>query len=274
MSTPPRGGQKASINRQETTPFHLKLFYRVDNFHNLSDFTPSPSRNHGGLVSGSNAIQNSSAPLPPHLEIYTWHSCTLTELSHLLTSTLPKLLPDTPIGTRLCFRLLYPDARSAAINGPDAVSRFLSKDLGSVIVAPKESPYRDEKEADRDEGLQSRAVPLRFQGSDADKELQDARFIIGDYIECAILPPLEDGSIAPPLRGSSGPSGPPTGMRAFRDNGYGRSDRGGPRDHGGPRNRGGDRGGRDFPQGDWSRGERLPYGGRDRGGGRRGYAPY
>lgn len=273
MANSSREGTKPQINRQTTTPFHLKLFYRVNSFHPISDYSiPAPSRR-SGPVSGPNAIRASSpppaaAPLPPHLEIYTWQSCTLRELSQLLTSALPSLLPDPPVGTRLCFRLIYPDARSAAMMGPDARGRYLSRDLGSVIVGPRDSPYRGEEDVDDRAETRPRAGPMRFQGSDADKALLDARFIIGDYIECAILPPLEDGSVAPVLRSAPGPP-PPVGggMRAFRDNGYG--GRGGGR---GPR--GGDRGGPPvLPVGDWKRGERLPEGA-PRGGGRRGWGPY
>ncbi|KAJ5314816.1 uncharacterized protein N7443_001700 [Penicillium atrosanguineum] len=273
MAAPSREGSKAPIDRQTTTPFHLKLFYRANNYHNLSDYSiPAPPRR-GGPASGPNSIRGPSpppaAPHPPHLEIYTWQSCTLRELSQLLTSALPSLLPDPPVGTRLCFRLIYPDARGAAIMGPDTRGRYVSKDLGSVIVAPRDSPYRGEEDADGRAESRPRPGPLRFQGSEADKALQDVRFIVGDYVECAILPPLEDGSVAPALRGASGPPGTGGGgggggMRAFRD-GPGRGGRGG--------GRGGDRGGPPIlPRGDWKRGERLPEGGGR--GGRRGWAPY
>ncbi|KAJ6116241.1 Sin3 associated polypeptide p18 [Penicillium capsulatum] len=257
-----RESSKSAINRQTTTPFHLKLFYRVNNFHHLSEYSPPvPSRRGGGPASGPNAIRASSpsapAPLPAHLEIYTWHSCTLRELSQLITSALPSLLPDPPVGTRLCFRLVFPDARGAAIMGPDAHGRYTSKDLGSVIVGPRNSPYRGEEGADDPEEARPRPAPLRFQGSEADKSLQDARFIVGDFVECALHQHPVGGSGAPPMGGG--------GMRAFRENGHGRPGRGGPR--------GGDRGGPpNLPVGDWKRGERLPEGGGR--GGRRGWNPY
>ncbi|KAJ5100083.1 hypothetical protein N7532_007084 [Penicillium argentinense] len=261
-----REGSKASIDRQTTVPFHLKLFYGTNNYHHLSDYSISGPPRRGGPVSGPNAIRGRSPPpasarLPPHLEIYTWQSCTLRELSQLLTSALPSLLPDPPVGTRLCFRLIYPDARGAAIGGSDMPGRYVSRDLGSVIVGPRDNSYRENESADTHGDSRSRQGPLRFQGSEADTALQDIRFIIGDYVECAIVAPHEDGSVAPALRGSSGaPAG--GGMRAFRDNGFG-----------GRPGRGGDRGGPPpLPPGDWKRGERLPEtGGR---GGRRGRAPY
>ncbi|KAF7589216.1 hypothetical protein BBP40_004558, partial [Aspergillus hancockii] len=204
----PRDAPKP-IDRQTTTPFHLKLFYRVNNFHHLSDFASQSSpASYGGPISGPNAIRARSppppAPLPAHLQIYTWQSCTLRELSQLLTSALPSLLPDPPVGTRLCFRLIYPDTKAAASMGPDARGRYLSKDMGSVVIGPRDSPHREEND---DEGAGPRSGPLRLQGNDADKTLQDMRFVIGDYIDCAILPPLEDGSVAPPLTTGRGPIG-------------------------------------------------------------------
>ncbi|KAL4915895.1 Sin3 associated polypeptide p18-domain-containing protein [Aspergillus aurantiobrunneus] len=271
-----RNAPRPKIDRQTTTPFHLKLFYRSNAYHNLSDFAiPSPSSSSfSGPVSGPNAIRSRSPPpqpnLPAHLQIYTWHSCTLRELSQLLTSALPSMLPDPPIGTRLCFRLIYPDTKAAAMMGPDARGRYQSKDLGSVIIGPRDSPYRDsnDEEQPRNGAAGSRAGAFRLQGNDADRTLQDARFVIGDYVDCAILPPLEDGSVAPPLMGGRGPN-VGGGMRAFRDSGFGggRGGRGG---------RGsGDRG---IPSGDWKRGERVPENGRGFGGpGRRGgggWAPY
>lgn len=266
------------IDRQSTTPFHLKLFYRVNNFHHLADFSisssPSSSSFNGAFASGPNAIRTHSPPppsptsrLPPHLEIYTWQSCTLRELSQLLTTALPSLLPDPPVGTRLCFRLIYPDTKAAAMGGPDARGRYLSKDIGNVIVAPRESMYRNEDdEEDTAAGPpppQASSRGLRLQGNDVEKTLQDVRFVIGDYVDCAILPPLEDGSVAPPIISGRGAVGGPGsiggGMRAFRENGFGRPGRGG-----------GGRGDR-IPVGDWKRGERVPEGGR---GPRKGWAPY
>ncbi|CAI7662946.1 unnamed protein product [Penicillium crustosum] len=214
MAAPSRDGHKPSINRQTTAPFHLKLFYRVNNYNPLSDYSIPVQPRRGGPVSGPNSIRPTSpvasaAPLPPHLEIYTWQSCTLRELSQLLTSALPSLLPDPPVGTRLCFRLIYPDARGAAMGGPDARGRYLSRDLGSAIVGPRDSTLRAEDDENKE--ARPRPGPLRFQGSEADRPLQDARFIVGDYIECAILAPLEDGSVAPALNGASGPITGPRG---------------------------------------------------------------
>ncbi|OKL61337.1 hypothetical protein UA08_03229 [Talaromyces atroroseus] len=237
-----------AINRETTVPFHLKLFYRQNNYHALTDFPiPTPTG------------PNSTSHLPPHLEIYTWQSCTLRELSNLLASALPSQLPNPQAGTRLCFRLIYPDTRGAATEGR---GRYLSKDIGSVIMG-QSSPIaqnngNDERMMD---GARRRLVQKDVSGlDDADKTLADARFVVGDYVDVAILPPLDDGSVAPAVQGGRGPPGGPigSGMRAFgppRDNGGGRRGPGGagrgPPGHG-------------IPSGDWKRGERVPE---ERGGG-------
>ncbi|KAL4869824.1 hypothetical protein BDV12DRAFT_196048 [Aspergillus spectabilis] len=269
---------KPKIDRQSTTPFHLKLFYRQNTYHNLSDFSPN-SHSHpstfSGPTSGPNAIHRTRSPPPPptlpaHLQIYTWQSCSLRELSQLLTSALPSFLPDPPIGTRLCFRLIYPDTKGAAMMGPDARGRYLSKELGSVIIGPRDSKDEEAEPSARN-GASARSGPFRMQGNDAEKTLQEAHFVIGDYVDCAILPPLEDGSVAPAIMGPRGGPGVGGGMRAFRDNGFGG---GGGRGGRGGRGGGGDR----IPSGDWRRGERVPEGDRGRGFGggprRAGWAPY
>lgn len=120
-----------------------------------------------------------------------------------------------------------------------------------------------------------------------DKTLQDARFVIGDYISCAIFPALANGSVAPPpAAGVVGREGI-GGGRAMGDFGGGRGgSMGGPRENGyggfrgrgGPRSGGGFNGGRSgdggLPSGEWRRGERIPDGPGGRGYGRgrgRGY---
>lgn len=151
------------------------------------------------------------------------------------------------------------------MQGPDAKGRYMSKDMGSVIVGA-----RDFGNGNNNENGDS-LLPL--QGDDADKMLQDFRFVVGDYIDCAIMPPLEDGSIAPavgsggrlPSMGASFPigggGGGGPGMRAFRENGFGRGRPG----------RGFGRGDSSgFPTGEWKRGERLPDDDRGYGGPRRG----
>jgi histone deacetylase complex subunit SAP18 len=239
MSRSPSPPPKAAIDRQTTTPFLLNFCYRSSAFHSLTDFPlPTPTNPHPHL--------------PSHLQIYTWMSCTLRELALLLTQALPSILPDPAIGTRLSFRLVYPDMHASRGAGgrleSEGRGRYLSKEMGSVVISAPPNVNGNS------------AVELE---GDEDKTLEEARFVIGDYVDCAVFPPLSDGSTV--SRGSAG-------MRGARENGYGRV-RGGGYGMGsrGSYNNGygGSRGG-DFsapiPSGEWRRGERLP----DSGGGYRG----
>lgn len=177
---------------------------------------------------------------------------------------------------------------------------------GATIHGPTTVEGEDEREK----------IPAAGSGSDAadddggaaaNKTLEDAKFVVGDYISCAILPPLEDtGAVAPAAgartgRGSGVGEAPARGPVISPLAGPPRADgsrasfsAGGPWGGGGGRGRGfgGGRGGgrgaryggdidprerdrerdrdRDFgyPSGEWRRGERLPDVPRNRGRGR------
>lgn len=127
--------------------------------------------------------------------------------------------------------------------GEAGQGRYLAKEIGSVVIGV------DGHDAANGEGNDNaKKQGIRVQGDDADKTLQDLHFVIGDYVDCALLPPLSDGSVAPPIQGRVPPSG--GGMRAFGSGPYSRDRPRGGR-HGGPM-------GRDVPPGGWRRGERLP----------------
>jgi len=280
MALQPTPDQK--VDRETTTPFLLRLYYRSNAFHSSHEFSTVP---------------------PPHplqqasLQIYTWPTCTLAELTSLLTSALPSLLPSPAVGTRLGYRLLFPDTRS--VGGPGAMDdgrgRWMSKELGSVVVGASGIALDDV--SDGTEAADPGGLGLGKLEGDAEKTLADARFVIGDYISCAIFPPLADGSVAP-LPAPEREFARGGGRGGMRDGGYGRGGGGyGRLEHGsggggggyggrggygggfsGPRGgRGGFGPGRDYgavgvPNGEWRRGERLPEGpagaGRGRGRGR------
>jgi histone deacetylase complex subunit SAP18 len=226
-ATPPPDGP-ATIDRQKVVPFLLNFCYRSSAFHNLTDFPiPTPS--------------NPAPPLPAHVEIYTWMDCTLRELAQLLTSALPSIVPSPAIGTRLAFRLVYPDTmpmRGAGgrLDG-EGRGRYISREIGSVVIsAPQENGETNGKTGRFDLG-----------GEDAEKTLDDARFVIGDFVDVAVFPPLSDGSVV--SRASIHPTG-----RGNRESAY--SFRGSHSGFGPGRGRG------EFaphvPAGEWRRGERPP----------------
>lgn len=256
-----------------------------------------------------------TTPLPSHLTIYTWPNCTLTELTHHVaaaasSASLP-LLPEPAIGTRLAYRLIFADTRGTS-NAPGAGgfqthSRYVAKDIGSVVIGeggPTLGPNDIEKAKARSDGAaapdgigsnsdhskedkdkEEKDKEHKADGdgdgnNDADKTLAEARFVPGDFVSCAILPPLPDGSVAPASDARTGrgvgvgearPLVDSSGGSRERENGFPRAgDRGfygGPRDERGSRNPrhnrgvGGGRGsvgGGNVPSGEWRRGERLP----------------
>ncbi|CAM1510360.1 Fc.00g006950.m01.CDS01 [Cosmosporella sp. VM-42] len=238
MSSPtPKNG------REDTAPFLLQLFYKTGGFHRPDEFA-----------------YNS---LPPSIAVYTWSDCTLNELALELAAADSTILPSPAIGTRLVFQLVFPDLRNASAmsNGPP---RFAVKDLGTVVIG-EGGPGAETGE---DVGMEKSILKC-----DKDKTLSEARFVVGDYVSCAVLPPLLDGSVALASsvrretaggvrEGRGGFRGGFSGRENGSGRGGGRGGRGGWRD--GP-------GGNGFPMGDWRRGERLPDGsggGRPRGRGR------
>ncbi|KAK8012386.1 hypothetical protein PG991_009761 [Apiospora marii] len=245
------------MDHRDKPPFALQLFYRTGAFHRPDEF--------------------SAHHLPPHLTIHTWNDCTLLELAHHLASAPSLLLPEPAIGTRLAFRLIFPDTRSGNVIGRRG-GRFMVKDLGSLVIGDG-GPGLDPDDAEC-----AKQIDL---SSDADKTLADARFVVGDYISVAILPPLGDGSVPPASsarmgRGAgageagrvrdrfSGVGGGPGGARD-RENGFGGGRLGRSRGRGGGPGRHDDFGRVGVPMGEWRRGERLPdapSAGRGRGRGR------
>ncbi|KAK3375067.1 Sin3 associated polypeptide p18-domain-containing protein [Podospora didyma] len=145
----------------EGSPFLVNLFYRTGAFHRLEEFKPPH--------------------LPACIPIYVWDSCTLTQLSHHLAAATPPVLPSPSIGTRLCFRLIYLDTRNRIPNSASVPPRFATKDLGSIVIGGG-GPGAEEK---NDDGTPAAAK----KSNDGDKTLKDVRFITGDYISAAILPP-------------------------------------------------------------------------------------
>ncbi|KAJ4398856.1 hypothetical protein N0V91_009907 [Didymella pomorum] len=178
---------------------------------------------------------------------------------------MPSLLPQPYAGARIAFRLVYPDIQGSS--RPGAQGRYISRDIGSVIVGAR--AVNDDVEMGDSDGAMV-AEALKQLNGDPDKTLGDAKFLIGDYVTCAVLPPLPDGSVpaAPPP--VSGPGrGAPGGYGGRGDFGFGRGGRGGRYDDRRPFDDRRPSGG--VPSGEWRRGEappeREPGYGRGRGGG-------
>lgn len=258
------------IDRNDTVPFLLRLFFRTGSSHGPHEFL-------------------SLTNLPPHITIYTWTNCTLRELAYHLVEAKPAAFPSPSIGTRLVFRLVYPDAK--AIANANAPANFIIRDLGSVVLGSEYSGTKyhemlDERavndkscgstEMNNQDVLIKNEVEARLGrgqpdggglGSTTEDEsnvmLQDTKFVIGDYVSVSILPPGIDGEVAeaPAFRG------PILKMESRLSNGidvdfsgFGEKSLGSRRRRRGGRNRGGNTfsGTNTIPLGEWRRGERIP----------------
>ncbi|KXJ97731.1 Sin3 associated polypeptide p18-domain-containing protein [Microdochium bolleyi] len=202
------------MDRHTTPPFMLRLFYRTGAFHRPDEFNVGDP-----------------ADLPQHLTLHTWPDSTLTELSHQIAaassppypqqphddenSRIGKILPEPAIGTRLVFRLIFASFKSVDNNNNSSSSgphgrghggggKFNVKDLGSVVIGlggqgldVSDLDALDFGDIGKEDSHLDRNSSLQLGGSDGSKTLSEARLVPGDYISCAILPPLDDGSVAP-----------------------------------------------------------------------------
>ncbi|KAK4545232.1 hypothetical protein LTR36_003412 [Oleoguttula mirabilis] len=268
-----------NVDRTTTAPFLLRLFWRPARALDPAEFSVAPP-------SDTTAIPDYASLLPPNIrqqsvQIYTWPTCTLAELTGLLTSVLPpNVLPSPAVGTRLVYKLIFPDTRAEVREG--GKGRWVDKPLGSVVIGGRDADADvsngDGEAGDTTNGDDAAAVKGgNLLEGDADKTLFDARFVIGDYVACTIYPPGPDGRIAaaPPPRPPRDAYGGGGRGENGGGGGYGRGAGGGGGYRGGYGARGGGAAGAGGnngafgatapPIGDWRRGERPPAGG-DRGG--------
>ena len=184
MALQPSAGDK--VDRDTTPPFLLRIFHRSNRPLDPHEFSVAPPAD-------ANASMEYFEILPPaiqqsSLELYQWSDCTLGQLTSILMSELPADA-GVEVGSRLMFKLIFPDTRAQM--GEGGRGKWIDKPLGSVVVGGRDA---DMEANDLLEG-------------DANKTLADARFVIGDFVACAIYPPGPDGRV-PPM---------PAGGRAARD---------------------------------------------------------
>ncbi|OLL22804.1 Histone deacetylase complex subunit SAP18 [Neolecta irregularis DAH-3] len=90
------------VDRQKTTPFLLRLFYKNGGFHHIDEFSVDRQPIHDEVI------------------IYTWKDATLLELTQLLSQACPQV---KKANTRCAFRLVYVD---------NVRGRMQTKDIGTV----------------------------------------------------------------------------------------------------------------------------------------------
>ncbi|KAG4301819.1 hypothetical protein PCANB_002078 [Pneumocystis canis] len=93
------------IDRKKTTPFLLRLFYKIGGFHSIDEFHPE------------------SQPIADEVQIYTWKDAKLHELAQLLA----KAIPNNK-NTRFSFRLIFNDHYK---------ERYQTRDIGQVSLFSK-----------------------------------------------------------------------------------------------------------------------------------------
>ena len=112
-----------SIDRAKTCPFLLRIFYKVNGYNSLRNF------------SGDN--------FPPELDIYTWEDANLKELANFIH----KALKDTVLG-------MYDYYKFSRIHY-DMKGTLLSDEIGAVVIKDKKSRLNyNEKKALKDIGFQ------------------------------------------------------------------------------------------------------------------------
>ncbi|KAK0333747.1 hypothetical protein LTR91_020198 [Friedmanniomyces endolithicus] len=256
------------VERDAIAPFLLRVYWQQNREPMPTDFSVAPPAD-------TTDISDYSSLLPLAIRqksviIYSWSDCSLAELTGLLTSMLPAgVLPSPAVGTRLVYKLVFPDTRAEVREG--GKGKWVDKPLGSVVVGGNEAHFNGDEDAN------GGAVTENL-GGETGRTLGDARFVIGDYVVCTIYPPGQDGRIAamppsraPPRMDPYAARGPPPP----RENGYGSGFGRGGGYRGGYVGRGGGGFGAAPPVGDWRRGERPPPGSNGGGYGRgRGGRPY
>lgn len=164
------------------------------------------------------------------INLYSWKDATLGELTTLLTKELVGD-SDSPVSSfKFGYRLIY---------GDNARGRFLTRDIGTVQVS--------------------------HESRDSQKSLQESRFVVGDWIDIAVLQPgdrlydqqrsenRDNYQRSNTFRGNSRHQGPGYGGTGY--SGRGGYSRGGYQGSNGSSYRPYDRpqrGGRRSPQGRWS----------------------
>ncbi|KAL2124358.1 hypothetical protein VTJ04DRAFT_723 [Mycothermus thermophilus] len=172
-----------TLNRDKTAPFLVRVFYRTNAFHRPQEFLPRQ-------------------PLPPHLTIYTWPDCTLSELSDLIVSfarSSSSILPTPAVGTRLAFSVISP---------PSVERSTPARFLGSVVLGAGSGSSRSSSSSNNsssgtvdggarplsdhqnDNGSRQEAESVKEDDEEENLTLAPPQFLHDRHILCcAIFPP-------------------------------------------------------------------------------------
>lgn len=186
-----RNIRTTTVDREKTCPFLLRVFVKPGVHHDLDREFQSPDR----------------LPLCDESQLYAWKDTTLRDICLQLLDSNPTIKSNLPFkfSLKLIFLETPRDLSSGSHDAPPA--RYKSQDLGSILC-------RD------------LARPISAAPNSSLKSLQDVRFVVGDFVDVALISSTSVGLAAPDsgrqsfgIRGAArGFSGGPVSF----DNGWGR----------------------------------------------------
>ncbi|GAA5872490.1 hypothetical protein JCM1840_006076 [Sporobolomyces johnsonii] len=234
IPVPNRGPPRPpKVDREKTCPFLLRVF--------VNDAVHHPD----------SAFSTTSLPTHHEHQVYVWRDSTLREILILLRDASPTLRAS-PL-TRYSLRLVFWDAQH---------DRFTSQDLASISareLLSSSSTATGGGASTKDRSSSSSSARGVYANPRLDQTLAEARFVIGDYLDVAlILPsgPLSTATSAAGGGGGGGGGGPQFAPLELGVRGSAAA-RGGPPPFGPPGGGGG--GGRDrFGGGGGPRGGAMP----------------
>ncbi|KAG0264497.1 hypothetical protein BG011_006662 [Mortierella polycephala] len=204
------------IDREKLCPFLLRMYYRNGQHHRADDFSPT-----------------STPPPAEELRLYTWKSATLGEITSLVKQAIPDVIDLVGPSGQLAFRHVYLDTARGTFVGRDVGTVRLdnvlidpsSASTLSQDIAPKEGyPIKDHHH--RGSSIaRSGAGGASIGSKSYEKTLGSIKFVIGDYLDIAVVSHTTPGFLPPRIlqQSSGGPMRNRGGPRSGRYGGGGNS---------------------------------------------------
>ncbi|KAH9816736.1 Sin3 associated polypeptide p18-domain-containing protein [Melampsora americana] len=141
----------APVDREKTCPFLLRVFVKPGSYHDLDRDFQLPDK----------------LPSTDESQLYAWKDTTLRDICLQIVETSPSVKLTS--GAKFSIRLIFLDAPRDVSS--TAVARYKSQELGTVFA--------------RDLSRDSTSGPAP--GASA-RTLQELQFMVGDYLDIALLP--------------------------------------------------------------------------------------
>ncbi|KAF9923256.1 hypothetical protein BGZ67_009916 [Mortierella alpina] len=116
--------------------------------------------------------------------MYTWKNATLGEITSLVKQAIPNMIQDARPGSVLSFRHIFLDLHRGL---------FVGRDVGVVDIEPTQQLSLDENLDNHITTEHSAETNMASQALQ-EKTLGSFNFVIGDYLDIAILPPTARSS--------------------------------------------------------------------------------